>query len=410
LSLAEKDTGLLPARICRILASPSIVAASIFLTSGAAFSLGNLLLARAMPVTGYGHFALSIALFNIFVLIAPLGIDQLALRHRLDPSPLLVAAIMGFALLVGVAVAFIETRLTHRPSSEAIGLAVAICAGTLIQLASSILRASGYKASSLLLATWTSWLLLAIGAAAQIWTLDHPALPLAFFATGNSVMATAAWFFLFRIRNAQPSAHDAIRWRESFSLLGIAAVGTIALQLERIIIPFALGVNDLALFSVLASTVIYPFRLLVAGTNFTLIPRLRSAEEHERKRLVRHEVMLIAPIAVIAIVAIVPVAPMVIHWLTGGSYTVGAALVGSACINGLAKLVQSFSSSVISGAGDEKSVHRLNRFSAIWIVAAMAGGWLGAVYGLIGLLACLSGAALIASTPTIILAWRTLND
>ena len=89
----------------RLLADPTMRTTLVFGLSGLAFALGNLFLARTMDVNDYGKLALAIALFNVFGLLTPLGVDQAILRHRIDPGPhlLLLVCITGTAvgLLIG---------------------------------------------------------------------------------------------------------------------------------------------------------------------------------------------------------------------------------------------------------------------------------------------------------------------
>src|SRR3546814_2524258 len=69
--------------------------------SGEAFTLGMLLLARELPVAAYGRFTLAVALFNIFGLLTPLGVDQLFLRGPMRAGKGLLAFLILSGLVGG---------------------------------------------------------------------------------------------------------------------------------------------------------------------------------------------------------------------------------------------------------------------------------------------------------------------
>jgi O-antigen/teichoic acid export membrane protein len=52
-----------------------LIASGGFALSGAAFAVGNLLLARTMPTDDFGRFSLGLALFIVFSHMAPFGIN-----------------------------------------------------------------------------------------------------------------------------------------------------------------------------------------------------------------------------------------------------------------------------------------------------------------------------------------------
>ena len=398
----------LPTRLLKLLKHPSLSASAAFFLSGAAFAVGNLLLARTLSVADFGQFALSLALFNIFILIAPLGLDQFILRHRLNPDIRLIAMVAGFALAIGVAVSAFVSSIGGLNTAEAAALALSIVSGAVVIAANAALRSSARTAWGLLFTTGASWLLLAIGGASLIWRPETAVGPLIVFALGNFVMAVLSVVMALRQR-AAGAPEISIEWRETFSLLGIAAVGTIALQVERLLVPGTLGLADLATFAVLASTAIFPFRLLVAGIGFSLVPRLRRAGDfRERRRIVRMEMAASGGLALIATFGIVIVTPVVVPWLTTGTYHIGYGLTAVACLNGLSKLANSMATGIVTGCGGTETVHHLNRLSFAWLAIACAGGWAGSYFGLIGLLAGVSLGGLAVSLPTVVLAYRSM--
>ncbi|MDX3908897.1 MAG: oligosaccharide flippase family protein [Sphingobium sp.] len=393
----------------KLLRHPSLAASAVFFMSGGAFALGNLLLARTLSVTEFGQFALALALFNILILIAPLGLDQFILRHQLNPDTRLISLVAAFALLMGSAVSAFIVSLDALSLMEASALTISIVTGAIIVTANAALRSRARTLWGLAFTTGASWMLLAIGGAALLWTPVTAAGPLIVFALGNTIMALVAVAMALRHQLSGVPAVKKIDWRETSSLLGIAAVGTIALQVERLLVPGTLGLADLAIFAVLASTAIFPFRLLVAGVGFSLVPRLRRATDlRERRRIVGLEILAAGGLALVATIAILTLTPLLVPWLTMGAYHVGYGLTAAACLNGLSKLAHAMATAILTGCGNRTTVHHMNKLSFAWLALACAGGWAGSSLGLAGLLLGVSIGGLAVSVPTVILAYRSL--
>lgn len=400
-----------PAAFPRLSAGLAKVQASaIFALSGAAFGIGMLLLARVMPVPEFGRLALAIALFNIFAVIAPLGLDQVMLRHPIQAGGrlllILVLAGMGMGAGVGIAVA----ALAGFPWHEAALLSLAIVSGGIIFAVAAGLRAASRELAALLALTTANWLLLGIGLLALVVPMPDSLVPLALYAGGEAVAACLAWVVLLRSRGTRPPSAVAIPWQEAVSFLGIAAIGTIMLQLERLLVPAALGFEPLALFSVLASVAIFPFRLITASAGFGLVPRLRAATDPAlRRRLVRSELLSIAVLLVGASVCVVLAAPVITTLVTEGRYEIGGSLVLAACANGSSKVLQVIPRAILTGCGEARDIAALNRLG--WLGLAMSTlcalvltGW-----GLEGIIWGVALGSLAGSLPAAALARRRLG-
>ena len=397
----------LPALLARL---GTLRASAAFGLSGAAFALGNLLLARTMPVEAFGRFALGLALFNVFGVIAPLGLDQVMLRHRIDRGPRLLLLLLGAGAGFGGLAALGAVQLGGFGPAEAAALAVAIATGGLVTTIVAGLRAATREWSALLAVTWASWVLLAIGVAALAAPMPTAARPLGLFAAGNALAAVAGWAALVRLDRAAPRPAAPIPWREAASLFGIAAIGTVTLQLERLLIPAAVGLEPLALFSVLASVAIFPFRMVTAGAGFGLVPKLRAASDlAQRRRLVQDELISITVLLGGASVAVLLAAPAVTALLTGGRYQIGLLLVLSACVNGSAKVLQVVPRSILTGCGDASDIAALNRFGWLGLALAALGVFAGAPWGLAGVICGSAAGSLAGSLPAILLSRRRLR-
>ncbi|MGK2909942.1 MAG: hypothetical protein ACSLE1_09130 [Sphingobium sp.] len=398
----------LPSPFAKIIQHPSFSASAVFLLSGAAFAVGNLLLARSMSVEAFGQFALALALFNIFVLVLPLGIDQFLLRHRIDPDARLIGMVAMAALVGGGAVSAAIVAIAGLSLAGGVALAVSIASGAIIVTANAALRSTARNRWGLAFTTGASWLLLLIGGIALLFPPDGAAAPILAFAAGNAAMAVVAVAMALEQRTID-AAPIVIDWHETLTLLGVAAISTLALQVERLLVPAALGLDDLAIFAVLASTAIFPFRLLVAGTGFSLVPRLRRASgRRERRSIVLQEVLFMGGVALLASLVILIATPIVVPWLTGGAYAVSYALAGAACLNGVSKLAQAMTAAIVTGCGNKRDIAQLNGLSVLWLVVACASGLVGAHFGLIGLLVSISVGGLAVSLFAVPIARRAM--
>lgn len=389
----------------RLLVEPTVRATLVFGLSGLAFALGNLFLARTMSVEDYAKFALAIALFNVFGLLTPLGIDQALLRHRIDPGPRLLVLICMTGTMIGLTIGTGYWLYTDIQIESVWMLALSITSGGIIATLVALARAQHRQSAALLLATIASWILLAIGIASFFHPMQLPLIPITLFAVANLLAAVIGWFILSRAHRIVKSERVSVPWAESFSLLGIAAIGTLVLQLERLIIPMTIGLEELAVFSVLASVAIFPFRLLTAGAGFSLVPKLRATtDRQQRLRMIGRELISIGALALLSTIGIVLLAPIVTELFTAGRYHISLSLAFAACVNGYSKIMQTIPRALITACGNDQDITRLNRLGWVGLSASVVGGFLGANWGLEGLLYGVAIGSMAGTLPAIILA------
>jgi hypothetical protein len=404
--LADGPSGIMR----RLMRQPTLRATAVFALSGLAFAVGNLLLARTMPMGAFGHFALAIALFNVFGLLAPLGLDQAMLRHRIDPGPKLLLFLSVSGLLIGGVVGMGFTHFYGLNVFDGWALALVIAAGGVNAALVALARSRQAEAASLLLVTAASWVLLLVGTLSLIIPMKNSLTPLFLFALGNLFAAGYGWWVMGSNHRVPPEERAPIPWGEAFSLLGIAAIGTAVLQLERLAIPLTIGIHALALFSVLASVAIFPFRLLTASAGFALVPKLRAAKSHvEKMHLIRHELIAVSAILVVSTICIVALVPYATSLLTNGQYEIGFGLALAACFNGCGKVMQSFPRALITACGDDRDIARLNRLGWIGLLTSIAGAFAGARLGLTGLLYGITLGSMVGTLPAILMARRKLK-
>jgi len=365
--------------------SHSLRAAVLFAISGAAFAIGNLLLARRLPVAEYGSLVLAVAIYMVLAQLAPLGTDQMVIRRALTYRRKTAAFQAISGLMIGCVAALGIREFASFPWIAAAALGGAVASGALLVGVSAEMRARGWGFAPMVFAA-PSFVLLVIGVAAQLVPSPGLETTLIAFALGLLVLALAA--VLLTLRHASYTAPAAVRWLDIVPIVGVVAVATISNQFDRLLLPLLLGLGDVATFSVLSSLAIFPFRLLDAGVNFTLTPRLSKAGD---PRLAygafKAELGITAAFLVIACGGIVLLAPAVAFHLTDGRYELSVLLVICACLSGLAKLMHGFLRSIAVALGTSQELYQVNACGWIALTVAALCAAAGSRFGLAGFVA-----------------------
>jgi O-antigen/teichoic acid export membrane protein len=339
---------------------------------GVGFALGNLLLARALPPAQFGVFTLFFALVQIGASLGPIGLEgQVNRRPGGVVGP-------GRALLTSSAVAAATAILV-------VALAISIIAGAISRVASAIFQSRLRFGLALTLSQGISVALLGMGAAAviaggaQLWLLA------ALVAGYYVISASVGWGILARETPRGPT--EAHSFLEGLSLLGITAAALILMQLERLLAPRLLTLEDLATFAVATTLVGSPLRMLQMGAGYTLLPRLSKASTpQERRQLVRREAVAVMLIGGAAALVILFATPWIAGWLLAGKYELSTALMIAALVSGGVKLADGFATTMVWALGSARQLALLNWVS--WSCAGIGVGaaWLGARWGLLGLM------------------------
>lgn len=159
------------------------------------------------------------------------------------------------------------------------------------------------------------------------------------------------------------------------------------LQLERLLLAPTVGVQELALFGVLAALVGSPFRMLQASVQFTLVPALRAAaDRRQRLRLLGREALLVGSVVGAGSVAIWLLAPPLAHWFLSGRYDLNAALMTAALISGFLKVLCAFALATVVSLAQERELRLLSVFSWSSIGVSIIAAFAAAPFGLVGVL------------------------
>jgi O-antigen/teichoic acid export membrane protein len=367
--------------------SPTLRSAVVYGASGVGFSGSNLILARVLPTDEYALFTLAIALINLAFALAPLGIDGIVNRRRLDAGPQLLRRTLSASVLVALVFVVIAAVAYQMSPMVLLLVFASTVAGGVMSVAGAQFQAEQRFGLSLAL-TQSPNLTLLVAALAVIVVHDRGALlPLSIAALGFAIAAAYGWGVLFRERATKPHRESWFPWTEAISFAGVNTAGLVLIQLDRLVIPHVLPLHDLATYGVLAATAGSLFRVLQMGVGYTLIPRLRAAGSvMERRRLVAHEAKLVGAVVVAGSAAIWLVIPFVERWLLEGKYHLGGALLLAALISGVAKIMNAFTKSTVSALATPAELSIVNLLGWVSVAVAIPAAFFGARWGLAGLM------------------------
>lgn len=381
------DAGTQIRRIKRLRNSPTLRSIVVYGASGAGFAGANLILAYELPRQEYALFTLVLALVNLAAPASPLGLDALVLRRRLTIGQqvlkrLLLAAslVTGGFILVGHFVYHLEPWLLLIVAASSMGGAVMAVAGARLQSEQRFALALSLTQSPNVVL-----MVAALAAYAAGWKTAWPALVIS--AIGYATAAIVGWDIVRR--DPAYGSDTAVRfaWGEALALAGLDASGLLLLQLDRLVIPWLLPLNALALFGVLSAIAGSVFRVLQMGVGYALIPRLRAATGvAQRRRLVRYDVLLVTVLMILGALAVAVVVPLVKHFLLHGKYDLRPPLVLAVVVSGVAKVLNAFGKALVAGLALPAEVNTVNLLGWLSVGVAIAAAGLGSHWGLAGVI------------------------
>ncbi len=371
----------------RYVPSPTLRSMVVYGASGLAFAGGNLLLARALSTEHYALITLVVALATLGYHLAPLGLDSVVTRARVQVGPTLLKRVGVTTTVVGLGISIAALAAYGLSTGTALVLFAATVGGGLMLVAAARFQSEQRFALSLALVASPNLLLL-LGALAVLAGSSRTAtLPFVILAVGLVLVAGIGWLLVLREPQPEPRPAFVIPWGEAFALAGVSAAGMLLIQLERLVIPYVLPVADLALFGVLGAVAGSLFRLLQMGVGFTLLPRLRNAATvFERRQLIAHELRLAVVIAVTGAVAILVLTPVLERWLLAGKYHLSLGLVLAILFSGIVKIAHAFAKAAATALATPRELAFVNAAGWISVLLAVASAVGAARWGLAGVI------------------------
>jgi O-antigen/teichoic acid export membrane protein len=377
--------------------SASLRTAAAMGVGGVGFSLGSLLFARLLPTEEYGLLSLFLGIVAVAGLTAPLGLDQVAARRGISLDAGWRHAALGACVLTALGAAAVAALIYHLSAALALDTALATLALGIAQSAGGHFQGQQHLRA----AVWVVQLL--NGALFLVAVLDiglrlASASAVCLLVAAVAILGAAAIWWLVRHRQgvaADLSKPWGLRW-EAMSLLTVQACGAGFMQLERLLLGPIVGLQELAVYSVLAALVSSPFRLLQAAVQFTLVPTLRGAGGGRARRAkVGHEAAIVFVTIAAGSVAIWVLAPPIAQWMTGGRYALSHALIVATLVSGFLKVLSGFTTAVVVSCGEERRLRMLSFVCWGSIGISVAGAFLTGPWGLVAVLYGISAGWLV---------------
>lgn len=371
----------------RLWRSATLRSVAVLGLSGLGFAVANLVLARALPTEEYAILTLVVALVNVGYPLAAAGVDGVVNRRRVEAGPRLLRRLLHS--LVPVALAFTLIGLAGYRTSLPTSLMILLCtmAGGAVLVAGGKFQSEQRFGISLALNQSPNLILLLSAGWVLALGSRKAETPLAVWTAGFLVAAAAGWWLLFRERHSKPERSVDFPWSEALAIAGLAAAGLLLIQLERLLLPHLLPLEDLATYGVLAAIAGSLFRVLQMGVGYSLLPRLRAAPGViERRRLLFKEARLVIAVAALGSLVIWVATPRIEAWFLGGKYHLSAALVLAAVVTGVAKVLNGFAQSAVSALADRRELALVSVLGWVSVGVAVLGAVAGARWGLPGVI------------------------
>jgi O-antigen/teichoic acid export membrane protein len=368
--------------------SPALRAAAAFGFAGAAFTIGNLILARAFSAQQFALISLVIGVVSVSGPSAPLGLDLVIARRGLSFTSRLRVTTLITSIVTATATACIAAAL-YGLSIDLLGaIFLATAAVGVSQATAAHFQGRRQFSSAVPYLQMSNWALVPVAIVSAVAGFKTSLVPCALIALAALITAAVGWRRVAKLTEGDESEfRGPTLWREAISLMTISTASGLFMQLERLVIPMTIGIEHLALFGVAASLVGSPFRMIQGAVSFTIIPRLREAKSaDERRQLLRHECILIATVLVPACAALWIVAPLLAHWFFGGRYDLSSAIIVAMLISGILKILSSFSISVGNALASNNGLRLLSAASWASVVLAALLAYAGRSWGLCGVI------------------------
>jgi O-antigen/teichoic acid export membrane protein len=370
-----------------ILSSSTFYNSVFFAFSSLAVAFANLLLARYLPILEYALATLAITLLNLGALVAPAGIDGVVNRKSVVSGPWLLTRTLVTSAAVGLGMVIFAALIYDLSAAIVLWLLTGTIAGGATTVAAAKFQNAQRFMWSLSIAHICNAFLLLASLTVAFLRHQSPQLPIGLMVVGYGLAASLGWWRLFKQSAFADNSVLRFSWDEGLPYAGINASALLLLQLERLLIPKLLPLEDLAVFGILAAVVIGPFRVLQLGVGYTLFPKLCTTMlVSERRRLVTQELMSALLLILLVSAAIHYFAPLVVHAFLSEQYELSSGLVMAGIVTGVLKVLGGIGKATATALGGERELMYLNLLMWISVLVGAAGAIFGATWGLTGVI------------------------
>lgn len=370
--------------LLKILKSPNVLSGLVFGLSGLAFAVANLILAHELPVENYAILSLLVAIVMFASSLGLLGADGIVNRHTIAPDRHLFSRILMTASTVAVLSAITAVALYKVPGH----LAALLCL-TIISFASTFFSAAYFQSRqrfglSLACGNSFNFLLLSV-ALVLVASRSHSIFfAMSLLAAIQSIFAVVAVLAVrSEFKGVVSDYHYS--WREALAIVLMTASSSMLVQLERLVTPRLLTLEDLATLGVLLAIVGPPFRLLQITLGYVLLPVLRAADGRaERISLIAKELALAMLIIVLLWITLWYVTPILQQAFLSEEYALSPQLILAALVAGTAKGLSGIARAGVTAVSSIRAIEVMGAIGWICVLASIAAAYYLSNYGLAG--------------------------
>lgn len=371
-----------------MMGSGTLRAAVVYGSAGVGFALANLLFARVLDPHEYGTIALVIALFNVSIPIAPLGVDGIVLRRQLMLDRKMLVRVASSSVLMAAIVLLFALTYYHLGLAIALLAFVAVATGGISVAAAAYFQSTRRRGLALLVSQGVNVVMLVLAVIVVVSGQHNAVLPIAGMMVFYMFGAMFLWVVGFREARAHPDFGKPVPpfpTREALAYAGVVGATFGLVQLERLVLPPLLGLEALAVFGVLAAIVGSVFRVLLLAVGFTLVPDLRSARTiAKRRRVVLRESLAVGAVLLATTVALWYMTPLVVHFFVGDKYVLAPLLIAASLAAGWFKVFSSFGRSSVTALATPRQLALFNYAGWMSVAISLVGAFIGARWGLTG--------------------------
>lgn len=378
----------------RFLSGDSLRVAVWIAVGGVSIMLGNLMLADVLETDDFGRLTLVEAVLSVGTGLGSLGFTDLVVRQEIPARWRSIGEVALLTLLPSAVVGAILHVVYDLSLVISILVAVGCSGGSVGLLCASFDRAD-VRLNRALVVTQAPFVFFVV-AALCIYVLDESRWQFSVLALVGGYTAGGLFgLALFGLRGKaaltmdDPRSHFLSRGRKirkALNFLGISTTALVFAHLERLIIPRALTIEDLAVFGIAATLVFGPYKLLQGGIGYGLMPRLRTAvSDAGRRALIKRELRFAIFSALVFGVGAVVLVPGVTRYLYADKYAVGVGLVLVLVLSGTLRAVYGVIAASAKALADKRLLTLYHASGWASFGLAIVAGLLLADFGLNGL-------------------------
>jgi PST family polysaccharide transporter len=385
--------------LSRLFKSDALKSAIAFAGGGVGFAAGNILLAKVLSPASFGVVTLALALNQFGLTFGPFGLEVVANRHRPRVDRRLATLAFSAATLTAIGVALIASLYYNLSAAIVVLMLLMVIGSATNRVCVALFQGENHFRWAMSLSQVHNYVLLIAAVLAAVLIIHNNVFVVSIVAAAYVMSSGLGWWWAHRaVNTGREPIHAALALREGAAALGIGVAVQLLSQFERLAIPKIGSLPMLGTYAVLAAVVGSPFRMLQAGTTFSLLPRLRTAKNAAAARhVLLRESGAALVVSAASIIVVLVAAPWVFRNLLAGKYVIGWDLIWVSIAVGMLKVWEGFSTTAVAACGSARALFAISILAWICLVVAGAAMVYGSRYGLVGIL-CGVGAAWVLLT------------